>query len=278
MMAKTIARAPVRDLVVHDLLRPNSRVEFTDYIGEGMEIPDRNSQDNPVLRYNGVNYPLRKISPESETENRVYRTGSILVEDSEGNRVNLNEAEIRIITDSNGMQRLEWSFPEQLLPAYRKSFWFDYYFEMLPIRLIYRVKPTAETMSGAAMGEGATLFVGEWEGNIPNVTFSPSDSNQYYSDSGNRNQTIEIDKVINLTETLPYSFLSEAFVPPVMVEFGNNGWLFIEEFFTIQIPPTGGLGSIAFAIIGSLVVLAGVLFFTRQYLINNKKFWGEMSK
>jgi LPXTG-motif cell wall-anchored protein len=195
-----------------------------------------------------------------------------MVTDSEGNQVNLNEAEVRVITDAGGMQSLQWSFPERLLPAYRKSFWFDYYFEMLPIRLIYQVKLTDDALQEAVRGTGATFYVGGWEDRIPNVRFSPSNDNPYFSNSANLAHTI--DKADNFTETLQQSFTLRGSAAAVTIEFGNNGRIRTDNFVDNALPDTGGIGVLVFVFAGFMVILAGAFIFTRHHLKNTKKILG----
>jgi len=269
MMAKTVGRAPVRELVVHDLLQRDTLVRFTDYIYEGMEI-----KSTPVIRFNGTNYPLQQVSTvtESQVTTVTYRPPSVMVRDSEGNYVNLNLAEVRIITQADGRQSLEWSFPERLLPAYRKSFWFDYYFEMLPIRLVYQVGLTYDAVWQAVQGTDSTFFVGEWQDRTANVTFSPNVDNPFYANSANISHLA--GKANNVTDSLPFSLSKSGSASAVTIQLGNNGRISTDNFIENALPDTGGTGRMAVMFAGLMVILAGGAFFARHYLRGTKKYMG----
>jgi len=286
MMAKTVGRAPVRDLVVHDMLQPNTLVRFTDYLGEGMEV-----HGAPVLRHEHpqtgdvVNHTLQRVSDVTQNQVRTetYRTApntmvrsSTVVRNSAGYQTpvyaDLNQAEVRVITQADGTQSLEWNFPESLLPAYRKSFWFDYYFEMLPIRLIYQVRLSDEATLQAVRATDATFFVGEWESRMANVTFSPSSDNPFYANPANIDHTIY--KLNNVTEASPYSLVKTGSASSIMIQLGNNGRIDTDNFVDNPLPDTGGAGRMFVMFSGLMVILAGGSIFARLYLKNTKKFMG----
>jgi len=280
MMAKIVGRAPVRDLVVHDMLQPNTTVRFTDYIYSGMEI-----QGTPVLRFEGVNYQLQQVSSvtESQIRTETYRVphntmvrSSTVVMNNAGYQVHvyadLHQAEVRVITQADGSQRLEWNFPESLLPAYRKSFWFDYYFEMLPIRLIYQVGLTEEALMQAVQGIGSTFYAGEWNNRTANVTFSPSVGNPFYATSANISHVEP--KTNNITDTLPFSLSKSGSASAVTIQLGNNGRISTDNFVDNALPETGGVGRTAMMFAGFMVILAGGAIFARHNLKNTKKFMG----
>ncbi|MDR2649153.1 MAG: VWA domain-containing protein [Clostridiales bacterium] len=268
MMSKTVRRAPIRMLAIFDTLQQDTPVEFTDNIGEGMEI-----LGVPVLRYNGENYQLEQIS--SNTAGGVatvnYKPHSRIVKDCEGGDVDLRDADITLITTADGKQSLKWSFTEKLLPAYRRSLWFDYYFEMLPIRLIYQVKPTDAAMRQAVSGAASILYAGDWKDGGASVSFSPSEVNTYYTEAGNLNKTII--KTNNITETIKDTYSSSGSASAVTVLLGNNGRLYTDNYMD-RLPETGGSGTVPFVLAGLFVISCPILIYNRKN-IYKKTFWRE---
>lgn len=206
-------------------LEEHTPVTFSDAIGIGMEVKDR-----IVLRYAGTNYACEKyhtaVNGDGSTSTYYRTVENTSVRNARGELVPLRGMSITVTTGTDKKQIVKWSFDEQLLPAYRQSEKYDYFYEMLPIRLIYQVGPRTDI--AADKTQTGPYYAGDWQYGSATAIFVPGRDNLYYKDPAHA--TAEIEKIGNLSETLRYSCKVSGSGETVAISLGNNGSLrFAEE-------------------------------------------------
>lgn len=88
----------------------DNAVEFTDKIGQGMEI-----KETPILRYNGINYKAAKISEDGDVTTYIYE-GKVPSATDGNDDVNLKNIKVTVTKNSKGLQNVKLSIPSKLLP------------------------------------------------------------------------------------------------------------------------------------------------------------------
>lgn len=190
-----------------DLLKGN--VEFSDSIGSGMEI-----KGTPVLRVFGTNYAAdsnpktttsidngNTVKTTTYTWKNAGPTGNGQIPRPEDpntksygvDRSNLDvtgvTATVTTTTDGNGnvvSQTMKWSIPEEALATFYPDLHSQFYYEELPMRLIYRVGlSTAEqtAVAGSSTAVNKTYYTNTWTSGsgTTTVTFKPTSDNPYYA-------------------------------------------------------------------------------------------------
>jgi LPXTG-motif cell wall-anchored protein len=219
------------------LLEEGTNVTMQDPLGEGMEV-----KGEPVLRIFGENYaPTDKKTYNSYTiytwNKKVKRTENSDSK-SEDNEIDLSGIQVKVETESSGMQIVTFIIPEDALPTFYPDLNRNFYYEELPIRLIYRVglsdaekEKLEEDM--LTYGEVDISYYtnrfddGEWD-NGATVEFTPAESNPYYTNFDNLSDSSYTEKEINATESLECSFEEGVEDGTVYQYLGNNGLLSIE--------------------------------------------------
>ncbi len=165
------------------ILYKNSEIDLVDNIGVGMEI-----KGTPVLRYNGVNYTEPTVSVSGAVTTYTY-TGTHKDPYIPDREMNLEEIKVMVIENDDGTQTVEMYVPDSVLPTYTpETVGLEYYYEMLPVRLIYQVGLTeaAEQQVLALQNTGGevTFYTNKWvsENDYAHSTLIPSDANPYYID------------------------------------------------------------------------------------------------
>lgn len=210
------------------ILRSNTPHEITDNIGEGMEI-----KGAPVLRYNGTNYPTYVDSVIGDTTYYVCPYTSATT-DGSGQIADLSQITIKVTTDDDGNQSVTLHVPDAELPTYTPNLKNDgtayFYYEQLPIRLIYQVGLTDEAVEEVEKlektGGTKTFYTNRWdENNLTISSFAPTLKNPYY-------ETDDFDKTplpkpSNTTQTLENAWEYTKDSDPDFVSeiLGNNGKL-----------------------------------------------------
>jgi LPXTG-motif cell wall-anchored protein len=233
------------------LLKDNTDVVITDPIGDGMEV-----KDEPVLRYFGKNYynptvTTKKVdSTTSYTEYTWNATATRQTTDSkknESSKINLSciKARVTSATDSKGntTQTVKFTVPEAVLPTYYPDLNKTFYYEELPVRLIYKVGLSGseiKKLSSKSSFENAVYYTNQYNGDtgaaLTTVTFYPEDSNTYYNNRTSSART----KATNVTGTSNYR-LTEKVVSDsdgyltVNQTLGNNGKLVVNKIKTKDI-------------------------------------------
>ena len=152
------------------VLYKNSSVDIFDHIGEGMEI-----KGTPVLRYAGVNHRNPKISQNGNVTSYVYE--GIYTDPYIPDRdADLSHISVTVTTNADGTQTVEMFIMDQALPTYTPELiGREYYYEQLPVRLIYQVGLTEES-------EKAILNLNKTGGELVYYT------NQWQDENGNEDQ------------------------------------------------------------------------------------------
>jgi LPXTG-motif cell wall-anchored protein len=221
------------------LLKENTSLVMTDYIGDSMTV-----KGVPVLRYFGKNY-----APDADTVEGTDSSGSYVIykwtqtaerlpsdsKEKEGTAVSLSGISARVTTAADGSQTVTFTVPEDALPTYYPDLYKTFYYEELPVRLIYRVGLTDEEIESLNSVSGAiteqtyytSLFNQESGEAYTTAIFTPAESNPYYT-SGLDKTT---DKLDNITETSSYSFSEtvNADGKTVTQLLGNNGRLTVSR-------------------------------------------------
>lgn len=229
------------------VLYKNSSVNIVDHIGSGMEI-----KGTPVLRYNGVNYTNPKISTYENNTVYVYE-GTAEDPYLDGREVNLAEITVTVTTDpATGDQTVYMYVPDTALPTYTPELiGRQFYYEQLPVRLIYQVGLTEESeqkvLNLSSTGGELTFYTNKWDdAHISTSTLLPSEANPfYYHIDGTEAPYREHHslKSEDVTQTVDYHVDChrdiETVAGEVLVEVihkqGNNGKLVFRDD-TIEIP------------------------------------------
>lgn len=223
-----------------------SYVEFTDYLGNGMEV-----RGEPVLRYGNVNYPCTGHSSETGSGKTTdfYYFNYNVTEASTQKTVSLSNVTLRVVTDnSTGKKTLYWRFPAELLPTvtpeYDMATDTTTYHDVAPIRVLFKLGvEDSDTISG-------TFYTNDPQ-QPAHVEFTPMVGNPYYYDivtdsDGTKHaiwdyddETVTNDKTGNPTNTKTYSYNESvnsftgsdgSSVYNVVHELGNNGVITIDNF------------------------------------------------
>lgn len=238
------------------ILRSRTSMTMDDPIGEGMEV-----KGQPVLRYGGINYYVSSSETSADGSTVTYRyDGFYEANDGSGNTADLSKITVKVITDENGLQTVHMDIPDYVLPAYSpyaQSFRSDgtpyFYYEELPVRLIYQVGLTEESEAALeelyATGGTLTYYTNRYTGDdLAGTKLLPTNDNPYYMDNASIDEhenCHHTNKTENTTGTVDTSFEchhalvphSGEMVPEVTQKLGNNGKLvFTAERTVIDIP------------------------------------------
>ncbi len=210
------------------MLSKNTRAVVTDEIGEGMEI-----KGAPKLRYNGVYYSLEQVGS-GDHITYVCRETAVT---SDGSQRTADLSQIRIsVTTENGKQTVSMELPDTVIPTYTPSFSEDWYYEELPVRLIYQVGLSEEAKSDIESlqpGETLTYYTNAWRNTSAVSTHKPHQDDPYYynvryDDGTSRTRQYKdysADKTDNATATAGTSVVSTERSDVIRVNLGNNGKL-----------------------------------------------------
>ena len=193
---------------------------ITDPIGEGMAL-----QSDPVLRINGVNYAPVSSQVSGSTETFTYPSASVPVDPHSGRTVQLSDFTVTVETDAQGLQTVRLSIAPKALPTYTADATTSFFYEALPVRLIYQVGLTEQAQADiAAMPGGTTLTytTNRYEGQGAEGSLNPSLKNKYYL-AADRTETR--NKAANPTATAGTSLTIEENGERIRYNLGNNGRL-----------------------------------------------------
>lgn len=163
------------------ILYRDSSVDIIDRIGTGMEI-----KGTPVLRYGGHNYTNPEISVNGNVTTYTYH-GTFTDPHIPDRTVDLSKIGVTVTTEANGDQVVDFYIPDTTLPVYTPELiGQQYYYESLPVRLIYQVGLTAESEQAVLnlqkTGGKLTFYTNQWETDdvISTSTLLPSTVNPFY--------------------------------------------------------------------------------------------------
>lgn len=145
------------------------------------------------------------------------------------------------VTSENGRQTVTFTVPENAMPTYYPDLYKRFYYEELPVRLIYRVGLSQEELADLQSVSGAiperryytSLYDQETKEALTTVRFTPDESNPYYADALGD----VVPKTANVSATSDYSALEYVENGQVVQLLGNNGTLTIqrEDFLNLVV-------------------------------------------
>lgn len=227
------------------ILHRSSSVVIEDQIGQGMCV-----KGDPILRYAGINHTHdRKIVGDHSVQ-YIYK-GTFTHPYREDVIYDISEIGVTIDTNPNtGLQTVRMFVPDTALPVYTPELiGQQFYYEALPVRLIYQVGLTAEAQQEVLdlneTGGTKTFYTNRWEngGGQSVANLYPSLENPFYYEVLANGETRYHEHTdmkangTNLTETLGYivscSKQKELYedgnvVTKVVHKLGNNGKLVFE--------------------------------------------------
>ena len=169
------------------VLYRNSSVDILDNIGEGMEV-----KGAPVLRYAGVNHTASQINQNGNVTAYVYE-GIYTDPYIPDREVDLSHISVTVTTNADGTQMVEMYIMDAALPTYTPELvGREYYYEQLPVRLIYQVGLTEEAQEQVLAlnrtGGELVFYTNQWqdgEGNeawdrLSTSVLLPSTENPFY--------------------------------------------------------------------------------------------------
>jgi hypothetical protein len=228
------------------ILKEGTNVVITDPIGSGMTV-----KGEPVLRYFGTNYTVTD-KENGEDDNSTYtdyywKKTVTRVEQSDAKAddmdVDLSKVVARVSVDkTTGDQTVTLTIPETALPVFYPDLNRNFYYEELPVRLIYRVglsEAEEQKLADEYKDElyvSGTYYTNKYSDGAAAtvVKFTPEESDPYYKDM---TDTITYQKETNTTDTVAYNF-SESYnadTGEVTQLLGNNGVLQVEKGEVVDI-------------------------------------------
>lgn len=198
-------------------------VHMTDPIGDGMEV-----KGEPVLRHNGVNYLRTSVSSVTVggVETTTYRYNYQTTDSLSGQHYNLNNIGVDVITATDGTQTVEMHIMSPEMPVYHPDASFSFYYEALPVRLIYQVGLTAQTVATARKND--VFYTNRWQnGSGATSQLRPTDGNLYYQPATYTN--IFMNKTANSTSTANTSLFSDNDGDIYNHFLGNNGKITVTD-------------------------------------------------
>jgi LPXTG-motif cell wall-anchored protein len=217
------------------LLDDDSQVVMTDPLGEGMEV-----KGDPVLSYFGVIYKNPTKTTNSLYTEYTWKVSTTTQDsDTKGQQtLDLSVIKARLYT-SNGNQTMIFYIPESVMPTLYPDLYKQFYYEELPVRLIYKVGLTDEAVENAQDGDVfyTNLYYEDTEQAATTVTFSPDSTNDYYTSSF---ADVENQKSNNITDTADTYFTESVSVDDdndivVTQTLGNNGMLTVSKDDTLSV-------------------------------------------
>ena len=164
------------------ILVNHSSEVIEDPIGDGMEV-----KGDPVLRYGGRNYThtSKTINGNTTTYKYAYDYAS---PDGSGFKADLNDITVTITNNADGTQTVKMEVPDNVMPCYMPDISTpdpSWYYEQLPVRLIYQVGLTEKAeqeLKEWSGGDGEKVFyTNKWSNTeYAKSTFQPMQDNPFY--------------------------------------------------------------------------------------------------
>lgn len=209
------------------ILRNNTPLEVTDTIGDGMEL-----KSEPVLRYGGENH--LPVSHETAGNVTTYHySGTYTATDGSGRTADLSKI-TATVTMADGKQTVTMHVPDDVLPTYTPELANNgdvlFYYESLPVRLIYQVGLTEESEAAVSALQGTvnslTYYTNAWQGNDDaNSEYQPSQSNPYFKDDDYSKSPLEKNPNETGTDVNAWEYDPVSNGAYVRQHLGNNGKL-----------------------------------------------------
>lgn len=228
------------------ILHNRSAMMIEDPLGVGMEV-----KSDPILRYEGVNYTHTSTTVEGNKTTYVYDY-DFAATDGSRQTADLSTIKVEVIQNANGTQTVHLHIPDMVLPAYSPYLYVDaqgqipFYYEALPIRLIYQVGLTEKAQKdiealedyGGKLTYYTNFYAEELkEGeDTAHTDMTPTNQNPYYKIGNQHESDHGNDKSENVTDTDDHSFECHhdkmtdngEEVPVIRQDLGNNGKLVFE--------------------------------------------------
>ena len=194
-------------------------VVIKDTVGVGMKLIAE-----PVLNYGGRCYSCTSSSEKDGVTSYVYKY-EYTSSDGSGFSADLGEIKVSVSSDSvTGAQTVKLTVPDDVMPAYMRSSSGSWYYEALPVRLIYQVGLTDAAKSRiAALSDSSLTFLAGEEGGCE-ASFTPASDNAFYSEGGGFREE-SIPKENARTDTAESSCETVRDGSRVLMKLGNNGKL-----------------------------------------------------
>ena len=222
------------------ILWNNQPVRVSDTIGDGMEI-----KAGPILRYGGENHAPADSDTEGNKTTYHY-SGIWEATDNSGLSADLSYITASVEKNGDGRQTVTLNVPDYMLPTYSPNLRNDgstaFYYEALPVRLIYQVGLTDEAESEiealSVTGGTKTYYTNAADEDYAHSAFSLTSFNKYYKN--NDYDKSSIPKTVNATGTNEYSrsFTADSDSTNVSEILGNNGRLTFSDEGFITAPVT----------------------------------------
>lgn len=221
------------------ILKKNTPVDFSDTIGEGMEI-----KGQPVLRYGGQNFTPSSVTTRGNVTTYHY-SGTYRATDGSGQSADLSGIYAEVITE-NGIQTVNFHIPDSVVPTYSPNLKNDgtsyFYYESLPARLIYQVGLTSEAESEImrmnGTGQTLTYYTNAWEGgDYAYSNYTPTSKNPYYQNNTyDKSSNVKTDNTTDTKDEV-WEYTDNCTATNVGVYLGNNGKLTFttEQFETVSV-------------------------------------------
>jgi LPXTG-motif cell wall-anchored protein len=212
------------------LLQGDSDLVMTDPLGTGMEI-----KGTPVLSYFGTLYKDPTVEDKGSyieyTWNQKVKTQN---SDTKGSQeLDLSSITARVYTTNAGMQTVVFTVPEKLMPTLYPDLYKQFYYEELPIRLIYKVGLTETAVENAKDGDVfyTNLYDDDTGQAATTATFTPDSTNNYYKADF---KEVDKQKTQNTTGTSSTYFTesvesTDSNSVKVTQTLGNNGKIVVNK-------------------------------------------------
>ena len=225
------------------ILHKSSSIRISDIIGTDMEI-----KGVPILRYQGVNSDPVEIIDDGYAARYVYK-GTYTHPYLPDRVYDLEDIVVKITEDDAFHQVVTMYIPDSALPAYSPELiGKEFYYEALPVRLIYQVGLTdyaqQQVMNLYKTGGTLTYYTNRWEEGIQqaNSNLYPSLDNPFYYEVLENGKTRYEphtdmkDEAGHVTDTIKYQincakgqeYMDGEVITKVIHMHGNNGKLVFE--------------------------------------------------
>jgi hypothetical protein len=201
------------------ILKTSTDINMNDPIGAGMEV-----KSAPILRYGGSNYTCTSTNTTTGSGSTVvtYHYNYTYSQPYTTKTYDLNQLTVTVTTDSSGNQTVNMHIPETALPVYLPDATQSFYYEALPVRLIFKVGMTASALAGAA--QNAVFYTNRWDAGVTSTAvFNPTDDNPFYVTA--TFQAVTENKSVNSSSTLATKYITNLTNRVVTNSMGNNGKL-----------------------------------------------------
>ena len=229
------------------ILVKRSSAQIIDPIGDGMEITS-----DLVLNYGGINY-----YPTSYTDyglaTRYHYDYEYVAQDGSGFKADLSQINVIVHRYEDGSQEVEIDVPDNVLPVYMpcEVVGNDWYYEALPVRLIYQVgltEASKEAIRNMSPGDELNFYTNRYDATNPGIgaqgKIRPQPDNPYYKEDGgyyhdyhnakDQNTTGTSDNSVNVSSGAEtYQGDTVMFLQNLL---GNNGKLeFTKEITSVPV-------------------------------------------